>query len=67
MWLLGILIGLGMLVWSVVVALAAAIATVILLNGNRLPALRETLDAGANASVLPIVIVASLVGFGARS
>jgi H+/gluconate symporter-like permease len=52
-------------VWSVVVALAAAIATVILLNVNRLPALRETLDAGANASVLPVVSVASLVGFGA--
>jgi H+/gluconate symporter-like permease len=27
--------------------------------------LRETIDAGANASVLPIVTVASLVGFGA--
>jgi H+/gluconate symporter-like permease len=52
-------------VWSVVAALAAAIATVIVVNGNRLPALRETLDAGANASVLPVVSVASLVGFGA--
>ena len=52
-------------VWSVVVALAAAIATVILLNRSRLPALRETIDAGANASVLPALSVASLVGFGA--
>lgn len=52
-------------VWSVVVALAAAIATVILLNRGRLPALRETIDAGANASVLPALSVASLVGFGA--
>ena len=52
-------------VWSVVVALAVAIVTVILLNRRRLPALRESMDAGANASVLPVVSVASLVGFGA--
>jgi H+/gluconate symporter-like permease len=52
-------------VWSVVVALAAAIATVILCNRSRLPALRQSMDAGANASVLPAVSVASLVGFGA--
>jgi H+/gluconate symporter-like permease len=52
-------------VWSVVVALAAAIATVVLLNRPRLPALRQSMDAGANASVLPAVSVASLVGFGA--
>ena len=52
-------------VWSVAVALAAAIATVITINFNRLPALRESMDAGANASVLPIFAVASLVGFGA--
>jgi H+/gluconate symporter-like permease len=52
-------------VWSVVVALAAAIATVVLLNRARLPALRQSMDAGANASVLPAVSVASLVGFGA--
>jgi H+/gluconate symporter-like permease len=52
-------------VWSVVVALAAAIATVILVNRSRLPALRRTMDAGANASVLPALSVASLVGFGA--
>ena len=52
-------------VWSVVVALAAAIVAVILLNWSRLPALRQTMDAGANASVLPAVSVASLVGFGA--
>lgn len=32
---------------------------------RRLPALRESLDAGANSSVLPILTVASLVGFGA--
>ncbi len=52
-------------VWSVIVALAAAIATTVLLNYRRIPALRETVDAGANASALPIVSVASLVGFGA--
>jgi H+/gluconate symporter-like permease len=52
-------------VWSVVVALAAAIATVIVFNRGRLPVLRESMDAGANASVLPALSVASLVGFGA--
>jgi H+/gluconate symporter-like permease len=52
-------------VWSVVVALAAAIAAVVMLNRARLPELRQSMDAGANASVLPAVSVASLVGFGA--
>jgi H+/gluconate symporter-like permease len=52
-------------VWSVVVALAVAIVMVIAINFRRLPALRATIDAGANASVLPIISVASLVGFGA--
>ncbi len=52
-------------VWSVVVALAAAIVTVIVSNRGRLPALRASMDAGANASVLPALSVASLVGFGA--
>jgi H+/gluconate symporter-like permease len=52
-------------IWSVIVALSAAIATVVLLNRRRLRALRETVDAGANASALPMVSVASLVGFGA--
>lgn len=52
-------------VWSVVVALVTAIATVILCNWTRLPELRRTMDAGANASVLPALSVASLVGFGA--
>lgn len=52
-------------VWSVVTALAAAILTAIVINWRRLPALRDTMDAGANASVLPVLSVASLVGFGA--
>jgi H+/gluconate symporter-like permease len=46
-------------------ALAAAILTLIVVNRRRLPALRQSMDAGANASVLPAVSVASLVGFGA--
>jgi H+/gluconate symporter-like permease len=52
-------------VWSVAVALATAILALVLLNRQRLPALRESMDAGANASVLPAFSVASLVGFGA--
>jgi H+/gluconate symporter-like permease len=52
-------------VWSVVVALAAAIITLLLVMGRRLPVLRESMDAGANAAVLPALSVASLVGFGA--
>jgi H+/gluconate symporter-like permease len=52
-------------VWSVIVALLAAIVTVIAINFRSVPALRATMDAGANASVLPIISVASLVGFGA--
>ncbi|WP_132253279.1 GntP family permease [Methylobacterium segetis] len=52
-------------VWSVAVALASACAAVVALNRTRLPSLRETMDAGANASVLPVLSVASLVGFGA--
>jgi H+/gluconate symporter-like permease len=52
-------------VWSVVVALATAIGTLVIVNRGRLPSLRESMDAGANASVLPALSVASLVGFGA--
>jgi H+/gluconate symporter-like permease len=50
-------------VWAV--ALATAILILIVVNWRRLPALRESMDAGANASVLPAFSVASLVGFGA--
>ena len=52
-------------VWSVAVALAAATVILIACNFRRLPSLRSSMDAGANASVLPILSVASLVGFGA--
>ncbi|MCP3473969.1 GntP family permease [Bradyrhizobium sp. CCGUVB1N3] len=52
-------------VWSVSVALATAIVVAIAMNWARLASLRQTMDAGANASVLPALSVASLVGFGA--
>jgi H+/gluconate symporter-like permease len=52
-------------IWSVSIALFLAILVLIALNMKRLPALRSTIDAGANASVLPVISVASLVGFGA--
>jgi H+/gluconate symporter-like permease len=52
-------------VWSVVVALAAGTLTVVIINFRRLPALRESMDAGANSSVLPLLTVGSVVGFGA--
>ncbi|MFO1413910.1 MAG: GntP family permease [Burkholderiales bacterium] len=52
-------------VWSVLVALTAAIVVLVVANRSRLPKLRETVDAGASASVLPVLSVASLVGFGA--
>jgi H+/gluconate symporter-like permease len=52
-------------VWSVIVALTAANMVLIAVNRRRLPTLRETMDAGVNAAALPILNVASLVGFGA--
>ncbi|NML47738.1 GntP family permease [Ramlibacter sp. G-1-2-2] len=52
-------------VWSVIVALTAAILLLVALHWRRLPNLRESVDAGANASALPVLSVSSLVGFGA--
>ena len=52
-------------VWSVIVALTCAILTVLALNVRRIPDLRATMDAGVNAAALPVISVASLVGFGA--
>ena len=52
-------------VWAVAVALLAAIVTLVIIGWRHLPGLRQTMDSGANASVLPIFSVASLVGFGA--
>ena len=51
-------------VWAVATALFAAVVVLIAVNTRRLPALRNSMDAGANASVLPVLSVASLVGFG---
>jgi H+/gluconate symporter-like permease len=52
-------------IWSVIAGLSLAILTVLAFNLRRIPNLRTTFDAGVNASALPIVNVASLVGFGA--
>ena len=52
-------------VWSVAVAPFAAIVLLVALNHGRLASLRASVDAGANAAALPILSVASLVGFGA--
>ena len=52
-------------IWSVLTALTLSILTVIVLNWKRIPNLRSTMDAGVNASALPAISVASLVGFGA--
>jgi H+/gluconate symporter-like permease len=51
--------------WAVMTALVCAILTVLALNLRRIPDLRTTMDAGVNASALPVISVASLVGFGA--
>lgn len=61
----GLTIGAVSGVWSVLVALALANLTVILINFRRLPSVRESLDAGANSAALPMLMIASLVGFGA--
>ncbi|MCI1000431.1 GntP family permease [Ochrobactrum soli] len=61
----GIDVGSSIGLWAVLIALAAAILTLIAVNFRRLRAIRESLDAGANSSVLPILTIASLVGFGA--
>jgi H+/gluconate symporter-like permease len=52
-------------VWSVVVALAPGTLPGVIINYRRLPALRVSMDAGANSSVLPLLTVGSVVGFGA--
>jgi H+/gluconate symporter-like permease len=52
-------------IWSVILALTAANIAVIVGNFRRLPSLRESLEAGANSSVLPVLMISSLVGFGA--
>ncbi|HVK10692.1 MAG TPA: GntP family permease [Gemmataceae bacterium] len=52
-------------IWSVAVALTAGSLAVVVANYRRFPSLRQSLDAGANSSVLPVLTVGSLVGFGA--
>lgn len=52
-------------IWSVLTALVVACVVLILLNASRLKELRKSLDAGANAAVLPVFNTASLAGFGA--
>ncbi len=52
-------------VCSVATALLVAIVVLAALNFRRFPALRDPIDAGATAAVLPVLSVASLVGFGA--
>jgi H+/gluconate symporter-like permease len=52
-------------IWSVMTALTCAILTILVINVRRIPNLRATIDAGVNASALPAISVASLVGFGA--
>jgi H+/gluconate symporter-like permease len=61
----GILLSAVSGVWSVSVALISAVVVLAVLNRSRLSNLRETVGAGAHASALPILGVASLVGFGA--
>ena len=49
-------------VWAVIVALASAILTLLIVSGRRLSALRESMDAGANACVLPVSSRYSVTG-----
>jgi len=51
--------------WAVIVALGVAIVFLVATNWRRLPDLRASLNASADAAVLPIFNTASLVGFGA--
>ena len=52
-------------IWAIISALVLSIAAISILNRKRFSSLLETVDSGANASVLPIFNTASLVGFGA--
>jgi H+/gluconate symporter-like permease len=52
-------------VWSVATALLAANLLVVALNRPRFGNIRDSVDSGAAAAALPILSVASLVGFGA--
>lgn len=52
-------------VWSVATALLVANILVVALNRPRFGNIRDSVDSGAAAAALPILSVASLVGFGA--
>jgi H+/gluconate symporter-like permease len=52
-------------IWSVTAALVISLVVVIGANWKRLPNMTQSVDSGANASLLPIFNTASLVGFGA--
>ncbi len=52
-------------IWAVLVALAAAIVLIIVLQRKQLTALGKTLEKGASGSVMPLLNTASQVGFGA--
>ncbi|WP_421621146.1 GntP family permease [Alkalilimnicola ehrlichii] len=52
-------------IWSVIAALVLSLLVLIATNWRRLTGLKQSVDNGANASLLPIFNTASLVGFGA--
>jgi len=52
-------------IWSVIAALVLSLLVLIATNWRRLSGLKQSVDNGANASLLPIFNTASLVGFGA--
>ena len=52
-------------IWAIIMALTVSILFVAAANWRRLASPRQSIDDGANASVLPIFNTASLVGFGA--
>ncbi len=52
-------------IWAVLVALAAAIVLIIVLQRQQLTHLGQTLEQGATGSVMPLLNTASQVGFGA--
>lgn len=51
-------------VWAVLIALGAAIACLLALQWRQIGSVRESVAAGVNAAALPVLSVASLVGFG---
>lgn len=51
-------------VWAIILALTLTIALIVQTNRSRLPALTDSLSAGAGAAALPLLSTAVLVGFG---